>query len=256
MSSDTLTAPKVTGELTVYYPGEGQAATASDLTLGGLGFVAKKRAIIAHASSELNGDALISFADTLRRGAAFALAAKEDRELVLGDGTSTYGNEVGLLSSIGSASVAQAATGHDLLTELDIGDWTAPMAKLPERHVDARLSWIMSAAVYFGSALRACGGNSQGFDELGRPMFLGYPVNFSIDMPTATAANTVFALFGIFEKCVMIGERTPFALAMSEHAGFATGTFAFRAGSRYDLNVSEAGDSSNAGAFVALKTAS
>lgn len=129
------------------------------------------------------------------------------------------------------------------------------MAKTAERHVDARLSWIMSAAVYFGSALSACGGNAQGIDEFGRPMLLGYPDNLSIDMPTATAANTVFALFGNFEKSVFIGDRIPFAMTMIEHAAFSTDLLHSRANTRYDLNVSEAGDSSNAGAFVALKTA-
>lgn len=114
----------------------------------------------------------------------------------------------------------------------------------------------MSAAVYYGSALRACGGNSQGFDELGRPMLLGYPVNFSIDMPTTSAASTVVALFGNFEHAVILGDRVPFSMSMSEHAEFENDVIAFRALSRYDILVHQAGDATNAGAYVALATAS
>jgi HK97 family phage major capsid protein len=256
MTSNTLSIPEVTGELTVYYPTETAAITPSDLTLGSLFLEVKRRAVLSYNSRELYDDSLISTADLFLRSAAYVLAAKEDRELILGDGTSAFNGEVGLIAAIGAGGIVSAAAGHDTLAELTIDDWTAVMARLPERHVDARLSWIMSAAVYFGSALRACGGNSQGFDELGRPMLLGFPVHFSVDMPTSSAASTVVALFGNFEQAVILGDRLPFSMTMSEHAAFENDVIAFRGLSRYDILVHGGGDATNAGAYVGLATAS
>lgn len=140
MTENTLSIPKVTGELTVYYPGEVVAITPSDLTLGSLFLEVKKRAVLQYATRELYDDALINFADLFLRGSAYSLAAKEDRELVLGDGTSTFNNEVGLIASLGAGGLVSAAAAHDTFAELDLADWTSAMARLPERFVDARLS--------------------------------------------------------------------------------------------------------------------
>ena len=55
------------------------------------------------------------------------------------------------------------------------------------------------------------GGNAISDNEMGqrvgRPLFLGAPVYFSSQMPTATAASTICAYFGSFGDGVMIGDR-------------------------------------------------
>lgn len=256
MSSESLSVATVAADShqTVYYPNEVGAITPSDMTFGQIFMKAKKRAILSYASQELVDDAMISFLDLFVRRAVYGLAKKEDREFILGDGTSDFGLEVGLAGAIGAAGIHSAASGHDLWSELDLGDFTAAMALLPDWAADGRESWIMSSAFYAGVALRVTG-FSEGFDDEGHPLFLGRPVHFSADMPTTTGAATIAAFYGNFEEAATIGVRQPFALAMSEHAAFENDVLAFRATSRYDINVHSGGDATTPGAFVGLKTA-
>ena len=75
-------------------------------------------------------------------------------------------------------------------------------------------------------------------------------------MPTATAASTVSALYGVFDQAAVIGDRVTLEVAISPDKYFDEYCTALRVIARYDLNVHEGGDGSNAGAYVGLKTAS
>jgi HK97 family phage major capsid protein len=89
-------------------------------------------------------------------------------------------------------------------------------------------------------------------------MFLGYPVYFTNQMPTSTAAATVAALFGAYSQAAVIGDRMGITIAQSEHLGFAEDVLAVRATTRYDINVYDSGSATanDVGAYVGLKTAS
>jgi HK97 family phage major capsid protein len=86
------------------------------------------------------------------------------------------------------------------------------------------------------------------------PSFLGYPVNFTDQMPTATAVSTIHALFGNYRAAAIIGERVGVSIASSSEVYFASGEIAIRGMWAYDINVHEPGTASEAGAYVALKT--
>jgi HK97 family phage major capsid protein len=74
-------------------------------------------------------------------------------------------------------------------------------------------------------------------------------------MPQATATSTVSALYGSFNDAVMIGDRGGVSIKQSEHLNFDQDVLAVLATTRYDINVHDSGDASNAGAYVGLKTA-
>lgn len=261
MTAEQMSVPKKTAGTTVYYPGENGTITASDQTWAQVNLTAKKRAILSKVSQELRDDALISVVDDLASQMGTDFAVKEDAEFINGDGTSTYGGETGLLAAIGTAGVVSAATGHDLWSEQDMADFTATMAKLPDKYWQYSPVWVCSSAFYFAAMLRvqaSAGGNTISSLEQGasgRPMFLGYPVYFTNAMPTATAAATVSALFGAFNQAVIIGDRGGIGIAQSEHLGFAEDVLAIRATTRYDINVHDPGTTSVVGAYVAHKTA-
>ena len=262
MSGDTLSLPKRTSGLTVYAPGEAASITASDAAVSQIELINKKRAVLSQLSQELSDDSLVSVTDFLFTEMAYALALQEDKELINGTGAATtYFGVRGLLNRIGSAGVSTAATGHDTWPELDLADVMACMSLLPERYT-RELSWICSRNFYFGVLLRleaAGGGNTiatLSAGASGNPTFMGYPVRITHQMPVATAAATVCALFGSFSEAVVLGDRGGISLARSDDYGFASDLITLRATSRYDMNVHEPGDSSNAGAYVALKTAS
>jgi HK97 family phage major capsid protein len=261
MTGDTLTIPKRAGGLTVYAPGEATAFTESDKTMSQVELITKKRAVATQISQELNDDALINVVDNVFSEMGYALALQEDNELINGTGAgATYFGVRGLLNRIGSAGVSTAATGNDTWGELTMADVTACMALLPERF-DMSPSWVCSRNFYFGVLLRleaSGGGNtiatlSQG--AAGEPMFLGYPVYFTSQMPKTTAAATVCALFGSFPQAVILGDRTGIRISRDDSVGFLSDLITLKATARYDINVHQPGDSSNAGAYVALKTA-
>jgi len=260
MTSETLKVPKKTAGTTVYYPGEAGTITASDQTWAQVNLQAVKRAILSKVSQELKDDSIISVMDDLASQMGTDFAVKEDAELINGDGTATYGSVSGVLDSIGTAGVVDATTGNDTWEELTIEDHTRTMAKLPQKYWPFSPVWVCSPAYYYTTMLRLlgnAGGNKISDVEQGsgRPMFLGYPVYFSNAMPTATAVETISALFGAFTQGVMIGERTGINIAQSEHLNFAEDLIALRATTRYDINVHEPGDGTDAGAYVGLKTA-
>jgi HK97 family phage major capsid protein len=261
MTANDLTIPKKLAGTTVYYPGEAGAITPSDQTWGQIGLNAKKRAILSYVSNELRDDAIINIMDDLASQMGQDFAVKEDSEFILGDGTSTYGGEVGLSAAVGAGGVVSAQTGHDTWGELDLADITAAMGALPSKWRAYSPAWICSASFYHTALVRlllASSGNRVADLEGGpnqRPTFSGYPVYFTDLLPTTTAAATIVAFFGAFSQAVIIGDRTGIRIDQSEHAAFENDVTAIRGTTRYDILVHEPGTASVAGAYVALKTA-
>lgn len=263
MTSDSLAIPKRTGGLTVYAPGEGNTVTTSDPTWGRVNLIAKTRAVATQISQELQDDALISVVDHATSEMAYALASNEDGELINGDGSGTYFGVQGLLSKIGSAGVSTAATGHDTWPELDATDIANWFGLLPDKYrVRGQLAIVCSSNFYHTALLRllmAAGGNtiaSLQAGDVADAMFMGYPCYFTDKMPRATAAATVSALLINTMQAAIIGDRVGVRMGMSAEFAFLDRVLTLLADVRYDINVHEPGDSSNAGAYVALKTAS
>lgn len=257
MTAMEETFPVESSGLTVYYATETESLTASDFTFASLGLKAEKRTVFAKASNELVDDATVVWLDRFVSRAAYALAGKEDLEFVSGDGTSTYNGEVGLIASLGSAGVSTAATGHDTWPELDVDDFAACMAKLPSDYANGSEVWVCSPQFYAVGMLGAVGGVYQGTDQDGRPMFMNKPVYLTPKMPTTTAASTVCCFYGSFDEAAVIGDRgISYATSDKMPGAFESDLTAYRAVSRYDINVHGGGNASTAGAYVGLSTAS
>lgn len=262
MTAETLDIPKKTAGTTVYYPGEAASTTASDQSWGSVKLTAKKRAILSKISQELRDDALIGVVDDLASQMGTDFAVKEDAEFFKGDGTSTYGGVTGLLAAQGSAGIYTPANGVGLsvwsgLTNTEI---TSTMAKLPDKYWQYGCSWACSSVFYFSVMLKlqaAAGGNDMVTLANGQKVhsYLGYPVFFTNQMPTATAVSTVSLLFGAFNQAAIIGDRGGVTIKQSEHLNFDQDVLAVLGTARYDINCHDVGDSSNAGAVVGLKTA-
>ena len=263
MQSDSLELLKQTGSTTVYYPGEEGEITASDMDFGRVGLVPKKRAILAYMSNELKDDAIVPVMDMLAADMGHQFALKQDQEGILGDGTSTYGNVAGIKTKIAAAtaSISQAATGHNLWSEIDLADIAAWMGKLPDKfRVEGQLQFLCSQAfkwqVFDRLALSAGGALAMDYSTgVPRLQFLGVPIVTSDRCETAQADATVCAYFGNFGQGLLLGERTQIRIATSEHVAFTSDRLAIRGTTRYDLQVHEPGNTSTAGAIVALKTA-
>jgi HK97 family phage major capsid protein len=259
MTSDMVSIPKRAGGLTVYYPAELGTITDSDKNWAQIALAAQKRAVASKISQELVEDALISIVDNVVQEQAYALALQEDNELINGTGASTYGGVYGLKSAIGSAGTYTCDSNENLWAEIDLEDVMATMAKLPDRYHRSPV-WLCSTNFYFAvfaRLLAAAGG--VGLSELqagdgGRRSFFGVPVLTTSQMPTADSDSAIHALFGQFDMAVVLGDRTGIRMGRDDSVGFLSDYTTLKATSRYDIKVHEPGDSSNAGAYVALKT--
>ena len=260
MGADTLSVPKQTAGQTVYYVSEATEITDSDQTWGSVNLNCAKRGIMTKISNELLRDNVVGLADQTASRIGHEFAKQEDSEWINGDATSTYGGVTGLLSAIGSAGIATADTGEDTWGELDLEDHTDTMGLVPAEHSDGAV-WVCSSQYYYSVMFRIlaeAGGNTVAQLEQGnamRPTFLGRPVYFSSQMPTATAASTVHALYGNFKNACLIGSRVEVEIGVSPDRYFELDVTAIRGITRYDINIHEAGDSSTVGAYAALKTA-
>ena len=262
MTADTLTIPKRSGGLTVYAPGEGSSITASDKSWSQVELITKKRAVLSYISQELTEDALINVVDNVVSEMAYALATQEDVELINGTGAATtYFGVNGLRNKLGAGGKATADSGDNTWDLLDLDDFIAVLGLLPERFQNGMLTWVCSSNFYHGCMLRIMaegGGNTIANLQAGPSgrQFLGYPVEISSQMPTATGASQTCALFGNFKQAAILGDRTGIRIQRDDSIGFASDLVALRATSRYDINVYEPGTASAAGAYVGLVTAS
>lgn len=258
--SNTLAVPKRAGGLTVYYPEEAQTITDSTKNWSQVGLTLQKRAVATLMSMELVEDAIISVADDAVAEMGYALALQEDNELINGDGTSSYGGVQGLLSAIGSAGVSTAASGHTTWASLDIADMTAFIGKLPDRYFTYGASFVCSYS-FFNQVMARIAFQAGGVQAAeifsGQPnvrSFLGYPVYLTSRMPTTTATGTVCCLFGAFNQAAILATRGDVRMARSDQVKFLEDQVALKTLNRYDFAIHDAGTSSAAGAYVALKT--
>ncbi len=259
MTSMSLQLPRRDGGLTVYYPGEATAITASDKSWTQTKLTADPRAVLTKVSLQLNDAALINVMEDLSMEIGRALGIKMDQELILGDGTSSYGGVQGLPSA---SNISNNATGN-LFSEAVLADFSAVVGALPQKF-HANASWLMSRAGYAESAERlayAAGGNTtdnvasgegRGSASVTGRSFMGYPVVFSDQMP-AEANSAAAAYFGDFNYGVVIGEFGNVQIATSEHRYFEEGNLAIRGIYNYDLVLT---DFSSTGAFSRLLLAS
>ena len=263
MTSDTMLVPRRTGGLTVYYPGEGSAITESDVAFDNVQLTAIKAATLTSVSRELMDDAAISIGDLVANEIAQAFAYAEDNNAVNGDGTSTYGGVIGLLSKVNdgnhAASLSTAASGNTAFSTLDLADFHSLVGKLPQ-YAATNAKFYISRAGFSDSMERlahAQGGVTRSETEAGSQLsFLGYPVVITqVANSTLTAqASTVILGFGDLRLASTFGDRQAMEVQTSSERFFDQDQVAIRGVERFDFVAHDLGNASTAGAFVALKT--
>jgi len=256
MGDAKMIMPRLAGEATAYYVGEGNTITASDLTVNTVQLDAKKLAAVVAVSSELNEDSVISIGEMVARSVAQSFAIKEDEALFLGDGTSTYGGIVGLASALGAGTLV-TATSLTTFSALTIGNF--------ESVVGARKlfgtvppKWYVSQAGWAASMQRLAnvsgGATSTEIQNGVMRSFLGYEVVVSQVLEsrlTGTSAGRA-AYFGNLADSVIFGSRRGITLAVDNSLGFLTDTINIRATQRFDIVVHDRGTASASGGVVGL----
>jgi HK97 family phage major capsid protein len=267
MGRDTITTPKLVSGLTMYFTGEGIAATQSQAVWTNVRLTAKKASVLTLWSSELDEDAVVSIGDTLTGEIAYAYAAGEDNCLFSGDATSTYGGMTGLRKifndGVGAlAGSVDAASGHDTMAEIDATDLAQVQGKLPQYvYTMGNPKWYCSQTMWanvFERLIGASGGVTKD-QASGRTIreYNGYPVEITPAMLAPATAGTdasdvAMILFGDLNMSASMGDRRGMTISRSTEYKFAEDQIAIKGTERFDINVHNAGDNTNAGSIVAL----
>lgn len=278
MSRDVQTFPKRTSGVTLYAPGEAGTITASTPGTGSVRLTATKLAALVRVSSEFMNDSPISAGNFLAEEFAWAFAKGEDDIGINGDGTGTYFGFTGLRESLKGLSATYAniagivvAVGN-LYSELLITEFLQVIGRCPAYVLSPY--WLVHKRFYnevmckllvqVGASYGAGGASPADMAGLvsANPMFLGYPVKFSQQMPRTEANSQVCAIFGDVSKGAMFGEvRGGIAIDTSEHIYFTSDEIAFRALERIAINCHSPGNQSatealrEPGPYVGLMTA-
>lgn len=215
MSSVSTTIPRITTDVTAYFVGEGSSGTTSDPAGDQITLTLKDLMAYTKIGKNTANDTIVALAELVAREQARAFAIKEDACAISGDGTSTYGGIRGMVTlletSAYSGGVAAAASGHNLISELDASDVVNAIGKLP---VYARTGarWLCSGvfdASVFGRLKLTAGGNDvqsvQG--RIIEGSYAGFPITLSQTMPATSTdmASHCVAILGNFQMGLAFG---------------------------------------------------
>jgi HK97 family phage major capsid protein len=269
MGAASTQLPYVTGDLTVYSPGEGGEIDESDLGGGQVNLVPHKLACLARYSAELEDDSIAALGELVGQSIARSLAKAEDLAGFLGDGSSTYWSFRGITGALLAvdpviANIKSLVVGSgNAYSELVLGDFRKVCGRLPSS-ADAGARWYMSKTFFFEVVLPLLWAESAGQPVLGTPTYfeqgptkflLGYPVEFTQVMPKKEANSQIVAILADLRQGVILGERKSLSIARSEHVHFATDEIAIRGLERIAIAPYSVGDTADAGNIVGLITA-
>ena len=273
MTSDVKRIPKRSATLSASFVGEATIGSESTQTFEQVNLVAKKLMVLSSISSELNEDALISIGDSLAGEISYAFSRKEDECVFQGDGTSPFGNIIGVVHAVNNVSsnagIHTCASGDTAVGNMLLSDFNDAMALLPSYADTPNTRWFMHKSVYAAAAEKLAFDKGTTtttiFDGTSRASFLGYPVEFVQAMPTSTAAAGGSSdldlrypvLFGDMSLGTCFGDRRANTISFSDSAlnAFEQDEIIVRGTERFDFVAHTPGTSSEAGPVVAIKLA-
>ena len=260
MASDTLRIPRKNTGLTAYWVGEAIAGTESTMGFDQVQLVAKKLTALTTVSNELLEDSVIDLASDVANEIAYQFAFKEDDAGFNGDGTSTYGGVVGLVSALSDSTYQisdGAASAYSGVTQAEL---SAGFRKLPNWAFQRNnVKIYCSKAAYHGVFERlamAAGGvtAAEMANGIREPRFFGYPVEFTQVIPVTESGGATFAYIGDLSQACYLGDRRATSIAFSDSAlnAFEQDERVVRGTQRVDIVCANVGSSSSYGAMVKL----
>lgn len=259
MTSDTRVQPRLASDVTTYYVDEGDDITDSQIGTDNVRLNARKLAALIYLPNEINSDSAVSMGNAIMDSIARGFARAEDKAGFIGDGSSTYGGQVGvtqklkaLSSTIADISGLQVATGNTF-AEFVLADFNRTVGLLPEYADDDMAAWFCHRSFFYGEMQRlalAAGGTTatEIVDGKRRPIFLGYPVVFVQDMPKTDANSQVAALLGRLDMAAMLGDREGIALEMDTSFKFGSDQITVRGKERFHASVHDVGNATSTAA--------
>lgn len=222
MNSDTLLIPSLTTQPTVSWPGEGNAATASDPVFGQITLSAKTVVGLTVTSNELIQDSRPSVINILTELMAEQIAGAEDEQGLVGTGAPF----TGILNDAGVNTVTMAAGNVDFS---DIGaDDLADMIDAVKTTAQGGAVFVMHRNILANVRKLKDGAGAYIFDPSAATpegvvgSIWGYPILTSDKMPgtAASAVSTEFVIFGNMRN-LLLGDRQQVTMSISDSAVIA-----------------------------------
>lgn len=227
MRRDTLNLPKITASVVVYWPGEGNAGTESQPTLGQVQLLAKTCVGLSIMSNELLEDAEVDTVDMLVEIFAEAIAGEEDNQGLVGNGSPF----TGIINTSG-VNVVTLGAGDTSFSNVDADDLRDMISQIKPLALSGA-AFFMHRTVW--GIVQKLKQNGQYIATLANPVVTGdaskgtgivgyiwgYPVYLSEKMPDNSAADTEFIIFGNL-KYLYLGDRKQMTMKVSEDATVGT----------------------------------
>lgn len=218
----------------VTYPNENATATTADTDFRQYKTVNRMAMLLSKISLSAIKFSSLSLADEIARDFARDFAYAEDNAAINGDGTSTYGGNIGILSqfaTIGVGSAAGATVGGANWGAHTLDHFATLMGLLPRYAARRNPVFVCSQSFYETCMMklaRAAGGVTMNevaayAGEAG-PRFFGRPVVTCelMNQTSAAAANTIDCLYGDFSLGLDLVRGSGVQIETDLSSGFTT----------------------------------
>lgn len=279
MTTERVSRPKATGDLTMYYPADGSAGTESTKTFSNVFLNAKEGMVIVKASRALTQDSAINIADDAGRDIVRAAAKQEDNSLFNSNGSGATNGYIpqtsGILFQIGAGG-ASASTPFVQTAETttnsrvyDSGSSTGALGvtlaevvalmSLPGAFVGRSMAFHctqqIGAAIFLRLAASVGGIQPMQIEGLGMVnTFLGAPIIYNNVMTTAIGnqASRQLLVYGDISLAADFGDRMGLAVEISEQRYWDENNIGIKGTIRHDVNVHALGATTTAGPLAVL----
>jgi len=211
-----ISLPRIDTGATGYWLAEGAAVTASNMTGSQINLDVRGLGHLTKYSRLLDETSAVALVPLIARKFAESAAYKKESAFLIGDGTSAYGNIVGLATKLGLAftststdSVGVRIGAGNAYSELTLADFIATKNKLRSRY-RTNAKWIMNRDAWAAAEIliQSAGGatGQEIINGVGNQKFLGFPVITSDTLP-AEGNSVLGILFGDFSASAYYGTQ-------------------------------------------------
>lgn len=211
-----ISLPRIDTGATGYWLAEGVAITPSNMTGSQINLDVKGLGALVKYTRLLEETSAVALVPLIAQKFAEEMAYKKDSAFLIGDGSSTYGNIVGLATKLGLAftststdSVGIRIGQGNAYSELTIGDFIATKGKLRSRY-RKNAKWLMNREAWAAAEIliQSAGGVTaqEIINGVGNDKFLGFPVIISDVLP-AEGNSVLGILLGDFQSAAYYGTQ-------------------------------------------------
>lgn len=235
MTSDTMSFPAETASSNVYW---GNTSVEAAPTIGEVEIKVDELSAYASVKNVVLADARSDVVSWLTESFAEAVGQALDTAAFTGDGEGLYGGVSGLLSAkCGKSVVMSGSTAFSMMSATHLSEMIAKIDGI--RKQGARY-FMNGAILHFVRNMR---------DEQNRPIFIdtygatvsgtiwGFPYTEVITMPSTSAANTAFMVFGNMRHFAVGRRLNVSALQVDPYGLWTTNRTRFKVYNRWGLNL-------------------